>query len=354
MSDENAISSAVESELANDSETNFDGDVVKNVGLDIGTMNLVSAHRSGSEIITNSYRNVFLKINEDDLSDQNLDHITCATIDDSVYILAEDAYKFANLFNLELSRPMDKGLISPKEIDAIDILTIMMRALIGQGNGGNCCFSVPADPIDLDRNNLFHEGVFTRIISQLGYNPISANEGSAVIYSECEKTDFSGIGISFGDGMTNVSVMYKAMTNPRLTFSLARGGGWIDQNAAGQSGIVVSKATAIKEKPDFDINKFKIGKKREWRIREALGYYYRNLIEYTVKQISERIAEEDNEFPDEMPIVISGGTSLASGFIDSVRDIISKYELPFDISEIRHAVNPLTAVAEGCLIRSYR
>lgn len=353
---EDAINSAMESKIIEEKESDFMTTPTdkKNVGLDIGTMNLVCAHAANDQVHTTSYRNVFLKVDKDAMGSYDLDLIAHTFIDDTLYILAEDAYKFANMFNLQLSRPMEKGLISSSEIDAIDVLTVMVQALIGQGDGGNCCFSIPANPIDSDRNNLFHEGVFTRIVSQLNYNPVPLNEGSAVIYSECEDTEFSGIGISFGDGMTNVSVLYKAVASQNLTFSLARGGGWIDENSAIQSGVVTNKATAIKEREDFDINNFRVGKKREWRIREALSHYYRSLIDYTMKQISNRLSHEDVEFPQEMPIIISGGTSLATGFIDSVSEILQSYDFPFDISEIRYAANPLTAVAEGCLVRSYR
>ena len=44
----------------------------------------------------------------------------------------------------------------------------------------------------------------------------------------------------------------------------------------------------------------------------------------------------------------------AAGFIDILKAEFESYEFPFDISEVRHADNPLTAVAEGCLVRGLK
>jgi hypothetical protein len=60
----------------------------------------------------------------------------------------------------------------------------------------------------------------------------------------------------------------------------------------------------------------------------------------------------DTELEEPIPIVVSGGTSMPPGFLDLFKNILSKYTLPFEISEIRAAKNPLTAVAQGLLIKT--
>ena len=64
-----------------------------------------------------------------------------------------------------------KGMISDSELDSIDILAVMVGALIGKAptEDSICCYSIPANPIDADMNVLFHQNVFGRIISQLGF-----------------------------------------------------------------------------------------------------------------------------------------------------------------------------------------
>lgn len=337
-------------------ENNQNVAVIKNVGLDIGTMNIVSAKlMENDNINTTSFRNVFLKIDSDSLGTRDLNSISHTIIDEDVYILSEDAYTFANIFNQQVSRPMSKGMISSSEIDAVEILSVMVSALTAKASTDDsiCCYSIPANPIDSSMNVTFHENVFGRIISQFGWNPLALYEGMALIYSECADSDFSGIGISFGAGMTNISIAFKGVQVK--SFSLSRGGDWIDENASLHiSGLPTNKVTLIKEKDDFNIGEFSVGNKRERRIREALSYYYTDLISYTVHHIMDEFEKVDADFPTELPVIISGGTSKAGGFLDSIQSQFGKHEFPFNISEVRYASNPLTAVAEGCLVRSFK
>jgi len=248
---------------------------------------------------------------------------------------------------------MEKGLISPKEIAAIDVLTLMIRNLIGDVKGKEtyCSYSIPAQAIDEDRSVTYHENVFARILKSLGVNYTSVNEAMAIIYSECAKEKFSGIAISFGAGMANVAIAYKGIE--ALTFSTARAGDWIDKEAAASLGMVPNRVTSMKEKYMQLSGEVSVQNKKTKRILEALYYYHKALIDYTVKKIIKEFDEKvDVEIAEPIPVVISGGTSMPKGFVEMFKDVISGYELPFEISEIRRAQNPLTAVANGLLIRT--
>ena len=52
--------------------------------------------------------------------------------------------------------------------------------------------------------------------------------------------------------------------------------------------------------------------------------------------------------------MVSGGTSLAGGFLDFFKAVFEKKRkrFPIEISEIRHAKDPLNAVAHGMLIQA--
>lgn len=336
---------------------------MKTYGLDIGTMNLVSAKLEDSNdklegsdskknVYMSSLRNVFLEANLDDMGTLDLSNISFTKIDDLTYILAEDAYNFANIFARPLSRPMSKGLISPDEVDSIDILAAMIKELIGTAKDGICCYSIPANPIDSKSNTIYHQNVFNRILSELGYDPKPILEGVAIIYAECASTDFSGMGISFGAGMTNIAVVYKSI--PIITFSISRGGDWIDENTANSTNTIDNRVTLIKESSVKNSSKSIVKKKKEKQIRDALDYYYENLINYTITNIISRLNKLTADLPNELPVIISGGTSLAENFLDLTKKTIENSELPFDISVIRHATNPLTCVAEGCLVKALR
>ncbi|MBF0161282.1 MAG: hypothetical protein HQL88_03250 [Magnetococcales bacterium] len=327
------------------------------VGLDVGTMNLVCASiNQTGKVDVSTLRNVFLTVDKTDLGEMDLSKISHARIDDSVFILANDAYNFANIFGYRINRSMQKGMISPEDINSADVLSIMIRELIspeGGGRPGKCVFSVPGDPINTRSNVLYHQNIIARIVSEIGFTPEPLNEAVAIVYAECADTDFSGISISFGAGLTNVAVVYKSI--PVLEFALNRGGDWIDDNVALAVGTIPNRVVAIKEK-DFDINRFDSGRKKERKVREALGYYYTNLIHFVVKSTVKELDRRDLDlgFPDSIPLIISGGTSLAGGFLDLVREQVQKEEWPLALSTVRYASDPLSCVAQGCLIKSLK
>lgn len=357
--DEGLMNLTAEVIRSNEKETSFmEGNLEKiNIGLDIGTMNIVAAmFNNDNQVNAKSIRNLFLPIDANSLGTRDMSSISHTIIDDTVYILSEDAYTFGNIFNRQVSRPMSKGMINSSEIDSIDILSVMIGSLIGQPvkEGAICCYSIPANPIDAQLDVSFHDNVFKQILMNLGYIPMSLNEATAIVYSECANDDFSGIAISFGAGMTNISIVFKGVQT--LAFSVARGGDWIDSEAAKWSnGIASNRVTLIKEKQNFSlIDKPTITDKKEKRVREVICHYYNELIHYSIDSICSKLSSIEVDFPSALPIVVSGGTSRAHGFIDKVKEAFLNYNFPFEISDIRQASDPMTAVAQGCLIKSYK
>ncbi len=336
---------------------------MRTLGVDIGTMNVVSAEMSGKDNIeTNSIRNMFIEISTDiinaqELSNTQLDYVIAKSDEDDdidkAYVIGDDAFKFSQIFGKDVSRPMAQGVISKNELYAIDVLTLMMEKLIGKSSksGGHIVYSVPAASVDIDTPPvLFHERIFGNVFSKLGYDSKPINEAMAVVYSNCASSQFSGIGISFGAGLTNICCSYKGTTT--LAFAVSRGGDWIDKAVADSVGAAGSRVTAIKEK-DLNLLDPVSGKRKERIVKEALQFYYANLIEYVLKVIAKYFEQESGglDIDEKIPIVVSGGTSLADGFIDLFKDIFSKFkDFPYEISEIRPADDPLTAVAQGCLI----
>ena len=321
-------------------------------GLDCGTMNLCFS-RSDKDDITIT-RNMFLKLDSDEISKSDLRDISFVEMDGNVYIIGEDSFRMANIFNKKVSRPMEKGMISPKEIDAIDVLTIIVKNLFGDIKDKEiyCSYSVPAEAIDLERSVTYHEKVFSRILGNIGVNHKSINESMAIVFAECEKENYTGIGISFGAGMCNVACSYKGVEV--FKFATTRSGDWIDMNVAQSLNLTQNRVTNIKEKY-LDLSKdfMENPNKKTRRTLEALHYYYFAMIGYTIKNIIKQFEQKfDLELDEELPIIVSGGTSLAGGFLQLFKDSIGEFGLPFEVSEIRQPKNPLTCVSQGLLVKT--
>lgn len=198
-------------------------DVVKGLGLDIGTMNVVSARKVGDQIVTKRIRDAFLDLEPEAKKMLKLSGVSFIEYEDRILILGDAALETANLFKREARRPLSKGLISSGEVDALEVLSILIENVIGKPSVPDevCYYSIPAAPMDMPGQDVvYHEAVFAKILTELGYQPVSGNEAMAIIYSECAKEGFSGIALSFGSGMVNCALSYKTM--PIMEFSLAR------------------------------------------------------------------------------------------------------------------------------------
>ena len=323
------------------------------IGVDCGTMNLVLAEQKDKNAEFSSIRNMYLPLEKDQITMAELSNIDFVESDEHVFIIGNDAFNFSNIFGKTVKRPMSKGLISPSETDSLDVLALIIQKLCGKAKNGKCIYCIPAPSIDTSNNITYHEGVFKRIFTDLGYQAESMNEAMALIYSQCQDDKFSGLSFSFGAGMVNVALAYKSV--PVVTFSVARAGDWIDEQAAMSLGTVANRITKIKE-TNTDLANFSVGGKKERRIREAIVYYYREMIRYSLDQIKNKLSEStgDIELPETLSVVVSGGTSMATGFLTLFNQVLEEYKdaFPVQIKEVRQAEDPMTAVAEGLLIKS--
>ncbi len=317
-------------------------------GLDVGTMNLVGAQQgTDGKIKLKLIRHTFLDIDVNAFTKSMLkkQKVQYAELGNKVYVLGDSAFELANIMNKTVRRPMQNGVMSPNESDAVPIFGLLIDAVLGKPveKGQPCYYSIPADPIDADFNIVYHSSVIAGALKNLGYMPKAINEGLAVVFAELAEKDFTGIGISCGGGMFNVCVCYK--TIPAVSFSTSRAGDWIDKNVAQVLGIKVNRATAIKEK---GINMLSPANREE----EAVVIYYRNLINYTLTNIKKKFekAEQMPQFPEPVDIVCSGGSSMIGGFVEVIKEELKKLSFPIPINDVRLAKEPLYATAKGCLL----
>src|SRR5207245_6264056 len=90
---------------------------------------------------------------------------------------------------------------------------------------------VPAPDFGVNDDKFtFHETTLRECLRELGYEPKSISEGLAVVYGELGDSNFTGIGVSCGGGMCNVCLAYLSV--PVISFSVSRGGDYIDSSSA--------------------------------------------------------------------------------------------------------------------------
>ncbi|MEK7523768.1 MAG: hypothetical protein AAB588_01930, partial [Patescibacteria group bacterium] len=227
-------------------------------GLDVGTAFIVGAEKRGKDIIFRSQRNAFFDIEHTDFTKHMLTKTKVNYIErgNSLYVIGDEAIKFANIFSKEARRPLSKGVVSPAEKEALPMVELIVKMVAGKPKypGEIIYYSLPGDPLDADFDVVYHKNIFAEFLRKLGYQPKTIREGLAVIFSELADKDFTGIGISFGAGMVNTCLA--CMSIPVFTFSLTKAGDWIDQQVGKALAETASRVCAIKES-SLDLTKRK-------------------------------------------------------------------------------------------------
>lgn len=325
----------------------------KGVGLDIGTNMLVSATLDEeNKPVFKMQRDAFFRlvpksqVNKNSikkaLTKRNFNFIEDA--DGSFIVVGEEALETAIERNDVAKRPLRRGVISPKEKNSLPMLKILIENLLGKGDNDNLVYSVPAMPIDGAFDIVYHTEMMGMYLGQMGYKVQPLNEAFAIALSALIKEGLTGVCISFGAGMINTAIMHQG--EPLVEFSITRAGDYIDQSAGTALDISPSLIQLEKESGVDLMNPTN-------KIMEAVSVYYSSVIKYALENIAFELDKRQKDLPifrEEVSLVVSGGLTLASGFIKKVEQVMSTITFPIKIKQIRRAKDPMTAVAHGCLL----
>lgn len=326
------------------------------IGYDVGTFNLVTCKRNDKgDLVLKRKVNAFIELSLEHEGSFNMLHkagVPLIRRDDAkiAYAVGEKALNFAySMPGIEIRRPMKDGCVNPGEKEAYEILKTMIHSHLDNVTNDReiLYYTVPANAINVQTDADFHqkiiEGILKAYRSETGLQvtPRALNEGLALVYAELEQKNWTGIGISFGAGMVNISAA--VFSKPIFNFAIVNSGDWIDQQAAQALGESV--AFVNREKMKIDLSKPATN-----MVERAISTQYRIMIEKTVAEIKRGMLQNAGSFRDPVDIVVAGGTSSPTGFEQMFQEVVNLAGLPVPINSIVKPEDPLYAVARGCLV----
>lgn len=318
-------------------------------GLDVGTSFVRLAEKQGQDIVLRSERNAFIDVERYGFTEAMLTQAQAeyARDGDHLYIVGNKAMEFANVLGRDARRPMNSGIISPSEKEALPMIELIVKGIVGHPRyeRETLYYSMPGPPLDAEANLVYHEKILQSLVQKLGYTARPINEGLAVIFSELADHRFTGVGMSFGGGMVNVCFAFLSV--PVLTFSLTRAGDWIDQQAALAVGEKPSGICSVKERV-LDLSRSEGLSK----VEVALSICYDKLIAYVLEKVRNEFGTRIKlpAVSEPLPIVLGGGTASPRGFLDRFTEALRQIDLPLQIGPVRTAKDPLNCVAIGALV----
>ncbi|HEX8720154.1 MAG TPA: hypothetical protein VF736_05905 [Pyrinomonadaceae bacterium] len=318
------------------------------VGLDIGTSRIVAADGPDGER-RRSQLNAFVPVPVSEMAENMLRQrgMVYERNCKNLYVYGNDSDFFASFLDTDARRPMCSGLINPKEENSQHMIQRIISLMVPRAKKGEVlCFSVPGKGENANGNLVYHEAVLKQFLQSLGYNAKPVNEGQAVVFSELQDENFTGIGVSFGGGMCNVSVSFMSM--PMITFSVPKGGDYIDRNVAEVMGE--SNTTKVRL---FKEEKLDLSRPAKDEMTGALHIFYEDLMRTLIDRLRSEFSRSGQlpKVDRPMPVVLAGGTAKPAGFLQRFDAMLrAEGDFPVQLSEVRMAADPLTATARGCYI----
>lgn len=187
---------------------------MKHIGLDVGTKNIILAYRDaeGKVKFKREVNGFIILEKADNFAKQMLkmQKVPYVEREGQLIALGAKAEEIAYTFGVFLRRPMEDGVLSVGEEDAMKIVSSIIKGIVGKlQDDTTLYYCVPAPAVNAPVNVQFHQKIVQAIVDSyksddghrlLGH-PI--NEARAIVLSQIP--DKTGIGVSFGAGMVNIS-----------------------------------------------------------------------------------------------------------------------------------------------------
>ena len=318
------------------------------VGLDIGTSRIVVADSmSGQE--SRSQLNAFVSVPSSEMAENVLQQrgMVYERNCKNLYVYGNDSDFFASFLDTDARRPMHSGLLNPNEEMSHHMIQRIIELLVPRARKGDAlCFSVPGKGDGVAGGLVYHEAVLKGFLQTLGYRARSVNEGQAVVFSELQDENFTGIGVSFGGGMCNVSVSFMSM--PMITFSVPKSGDYIDRSVAEVLGERNTTRVRLFKEENLDLSHLP-----QDEMTRALHIFYEDVLQTLIDRLRAEFRQSSQlpKLDRPMPVVLAGGTAMPAGFKQKFEAMLrAGGEFPIEISEVLMAKDPLSATAQGCLI----
>ena len=328
--------------------SNAEQDYTQPLGLDVGSSRIVAARTGDKKYRYEAQLNAFITLPYSKLAESLLERegVFHEVVGPEIVVAGDDSQRFAEVFHVETRRPMLNGLLNPHEPHSLAVIRSIITKLIGKAaaEGQKIFFSVPAPPANAEDGISYHEASIRQILTELGYAPTSIEEGLAVVFGELDSSNYSGIGISCGSGLSNVCLA--VLSVPVMSFSIPRAGDFIDTQAARVTGDLATRMRIQKEQS------FRLNGLSGDRVQNALTVYYREMIGGLVEALRGQVSSAKHlpKLDQSVPLVLSGGSVVPKGFLEQFSNALRSGEFPLRLSEIRVSADPLNSTARGALM----
>lgn len=330
------------------------------IALDLGSYAFRSMRRIGDQLIGRRYRTDYIALPATDSKQELLDQsrIPYARCEDSFLLLGDAADAWSRMIQIPVSSVLYDGKIPAGDPPARQLLASMMESLLPKAVDTSeiCAMTLPGGKIEEEGNGEL--AFFARVAKMRGYRVLPVHASHSLILSELGQSGLTGIGISLGAGICEMSIARHGVELIHATSHKA--GNYLDQELAQFSDCYAW---------DVDGNRFlDLETIRDWKCNlerdlinpntedeKFLTDRYRSLLRTALRDLSLTFAKRQSKLPGlprQIPLVLSGGLCQIRGFRKLFTDILSQMPFPFEISQIITCKDYEWNVTRGSLIHA--
>lgn len=331
------------------------------VALDFGSYRMKSLRFDCGTLAARSCRTVYAVLDDDVYYRDLLTRLGTrfAICDGNITVIGDHAEELNWLGRIPCVPMLPEGLVPEDDPPARQMLSALVDCLLPDPEAEDelCGVVVPAGTETSLRESLKNDFVL-RLLRLKGYKPLPVNAGMATLLAEAASSQFTGLGVSFGDSSCTFSLAWQGIEIAHDTVPF--GGHVIDERLATRNSRYVwdkdghcylDTTEAGKWKHSFGGSIDEPRTMLEQVLRELYVEMLANLFERMDRSIRRctqrtRIAEQP------IPVICSGGPTVVAGFENVVRTQLAAAGLPLEFGEVRTADDPMFTVARGCLIQT--
>lgn len=332
------------------------------IGLDLGARAFRSLRRGNNRLIGRACRSGYAILPDVPAQRELLQRaaISYAQCEDNLVLLGDSAAEFSRTFHAPCLDLLPQGCIPREDPIARQIAAILVESLLPtpQTEGEICCFTTPGRVRGLQAVGADPAEFFTRVIKLSGYVPRRLNAGMAIVLADLVHEGFTGIGLTLGAAVCEVSLAHCGVEVAHCT--LPRGGRWIDEQLALEGQSYCSDVFGNKR---LDLDHASRKKERaaggdaeaSAEERQRLLALYRDLVTGIAETMKREFARalRLHDVPQPLSLVCTGGATELPGFCELLQRQLEVAEFPIRLRDVRMAREESQfTVARGCLVHA--
>lgn len=329
---------------------------------DFGSHRLRSMCQAGSRLISRQCRTIYQVVPNTDTWRDLLSgmKIGFAVSQNTLTVIGDDAERIRDICSVPVAGLLPDGCLAEDDPASRQILSHLVEGVLPAAirPGEVCCLILPGSSY-LNRTSENSElDLCVHLIEMRGYDVRILSSSMGVVLAAGEATEFTGVGMNFGESTCEVSLSRKGVEIAHC--SIPTGGDWINETLAkAESRFVYDReGTCYLDKSSV----------RQWREQTAgsiaepasdgerlLRECYDQMINRVMTESAAELLAAADKYRMTEPLAVycAGGVSQATGFNRLLaRYLQTDHNFPIPVGSVRVLDDDGFASVKGCLINA--